>query len=65
MKFLTNITPRFRADFAGLVLTMKSSIGNIEKYFNQTIDQSNSIAPISPATFVLDREEFSFIWVQY
>ena len=32
MKLLSNITPRFRADFAGLVLTPKSSIGNIESY---------------------------------
>ena len=31
MKFLLNITPRFRADFAGIVLTPKSSIGNIER----------------------------------
>ena len=30
--FLLNISPRFRADFAGLGLTPKSSIGNIESY---------------------------------
>ena len=46
------ITPRFGADFVGLVLTPKSSIGNIEKYLlvpdNQSINQT-SIAPTSPA----------------
>ena len=31
--FLSNITPKFRADLAGLVLTSKSSMGNIERYF--------------------------------
>ena len=30
---LSSITPRFRADFAGLDLTLKSSIGNIERNF--------------------------------
>ena len=29
---LSNITPRLRADLAGLVLTPKSSIGNVESY---------------------------------
>ena len=33
VKILSNITLRFRADFAGLVLTPKSSIGNIKRYF--------------------------------
>ena len=59
MKFLSNITPRLRADLAGLVLTPRSSIGNIERYMlhcrsfpirrnsiNQSINQT-SIAPIS------------------
>ena len=30
--FLSNFTPRFRADFVGLVLTPKISIGNVERY---------------------------------
>ena len=29
---LSNITPRLQADLAGLVLTPRSSIGNIERY---------------------------------
>ena len=32
MKFLSNLTPRLRADLAGLDLTPRSSIGNIERY---------------------------------
>ena len=32
VKYLSNITPRFRADLAGLVLTPRSVIGNIDKY---------------------------------
>ena len=32
MKFLSNITPTFRADLIVLVLKPKSSIGNIERY---------------------------------
>ena len=29
---MSKLLPRFRADFAGLVLTPKSSMGNIERY---------------------------------
>ena len=32
MKFLSNVTLKFRADFSGLVLKPKSSIGKIERY---------------------------------
>ena len=32
MKFVSNITPRLRVYLAGLVLTPRSSIGNIEMY---------------------------------
>ena len=32
VNFLAKVSPRFRADFAGLVLIPKSSIGNIERY---------------------------------
>ena len=51
MKFLSNITPRFRADLAGLVLTPRSSIENIELF--------------APLSFIPNKEEFSFIWVQF
>ena len=30
--FVENYPPTFQADFAGLILTSKSSIGNIERY---------------------------------
>ena len=32
MKLLSNITPKLRADLAGLALTSRSSVGNIERY---------------------------------
>ena len=47
MKYLSNITLRFRADFAGLVLRLKSSIANIEV--------------LALLLFIPDKEEFSFI----
>ena len=33
MTFLSNITPRFHADFSGLDLIQKSSMETIERYF--------------------------------
>ena len=35
MKVVSNITPRLRADLAGLVLTPRSSTGNIERYLRR------------------------------
>ena len=32
VKLLANITPLFRADFTGLILTPKNSIGNRKRY---------------------------------
>ena len=52
MKLLSNITPGFPADFTGLVLTPKSSIGNTGEVF-------------ASLSCFLDKEEFSFIWVQF
>ena len=50
MKCLSNITPRCRANFARLLLMPKSSIGNIEVF--------------ALLSFILDKEDFTFIWVQ-
>ena len=52
MKYLSNITPIFRTDFAGLVLTLKNSIGK-----DREISTPLSLNP--------DKEEFSFIWVYF
>ena len=51
VKLLSNITPRFRAYFTRLVLTLKSSTGNMEV--------------CALLSFVSNKEQFSFIWVQF
>ena len=42
---------RFRVDFSVLVLTPKSSVGNMEIFI--------------PLSFIPDKEEFSFAWIQF